>query len=104
MNKQSFFEKVLCRPYNGARKLESKVSNGFATINQKVTLIGLEVVVPYKNNDIFIDSGDKIYVKKEDAHNKQLRMSAIFKCEDNVVDGDFCIVDVNDIIFVARKQ
>jgi len=79
-------------------ELRSKISNGFATIDQKSTLKGLRVLVEGKLGDGTIVRKDSIaYIREEALHTQQWAQKHL-ECE--LIGQPFLIVDANFIEFI----
>lgn len=79
-------------------ELRSKVSNGFATIDQKSTLKGLKVLVDGKLNDgTLVRSGSTVYIREEALHTQAWAQKSL---ECDFVGQPFLIVDVSHVEFI----
>lgn len=79
-------------------ELRSKVTNGFATIDQKSTLKGLRVLVEGKLNDGTIVRRDSIaYIREESLHTQAWAQKSL-ECE--LFKQPFLIVDANFVEFI----
>lgn len=101
----SLNDRFIVKPYAGDRTLKAKVSNGFAMVQQKTSIVGLELLMEARlsttNKDLLeiFPKGSMIYVKEELLFT-QVWAKAIY--ESDAVEGNFIIVDVNNIEFIKR--
>ena len=79
--------------------LRSKEVNGFAFVDQKLSLKGLKVLVNtlLNNGEIFVKAGDVAFIKEEALHSQQWAQKA-YEC--NGIEGQFLIVDINNVEFI----
>lgn len=81
--------------------LRSKISSGFALIDQKLTLKGLKVLVEAKlSNGLLIPKGSVAYVKEELLHSQPWAQKVL---EAEGIEGKFLILDMTYVEFVAPK-
>lgn len=93
--------KIVCKPYGGTRKIEAQVKSGFASVKQKNTLVGLEVLVDaYINEDITIDAGSKVYISEELLFNY---MSVNKPLESDAVKESFVLIDFGHIVLIKDE-
>lgn len=79
--------------------LKSKTSNGFAYIEQKVSLKGLEVLMDAKLADgTFVPKGSVAYVKEETLHTQQWA-TKVMQCD--TFDKPFLIIDALHVEFIV---
>jgi hypothetical protein len=88
---------VICKPYQGTRKLESQVKSGFATVKQKTSVIGLETLVSFSFPELEVPKGSTIYVSEEILFG-QYGMNKVMECSD--IEGPFIIVNLSHILFI----
>lgn len=64
--------KLMLTPYAGARKIESVVTSGFATIKQKNTLVGLKLLadgrISIGKDMLEVKKGQTVYFSEEILH------------------------------------
>jgi hypothetical protein len=95
----SYNNKLICETYKEDRTLRTKVSSGFATVEQKSRVIGLTVLVGAKlANGDYVPAGSKAYVKE-----KLLRDSPMFKesFEADTLSERFLVVDITLVDFIS---
>ncbi len=79
--------------------LDSTINNGFAFINQKMTVKGLTVLMDAKLNDgTIVLKGSTAYIKEEDLYT-QLWATKIL--ESDTLKVPFIIVDMNNVQFIS---
>ena len=66
---ESVNNKLILEPYRGVKKLKSKISSGFATVEQRTALVGLKVlakgVISTINWTTAVNEGDVVYFSEE---------------------------------------
>ena len=95
--------RFVLKPYNGDRALKSKNEGGFAIVQQKVSVVGLELLadieVPLGNTgrSKFFSRGSIVYVKEELLFTQPWALKVY---ESDAIEGKFIIVDPTHIEFV----
>jgi hypothetical protein len=97
--------KFIVEPYNSDRALKSVVKNGFATIAQKVRVVGLKLLMDavIKDNSEtsrIVPKGSLVYLKEEFLHTNQGIKRTY---ESDAVEGEFTIVEMAYVEFVVPK-
>lgn len=87
---------LILKPYEGVRKLEAKVSSGFATVKQKTNLIGLELLVD--SEDYY--KGTILYFLEETLYHRPWSKK-VFECSE--IEGKFIIGLASDVVAKAIK-
>jgi hypothetical protein len=105
MNQFSLNNRFIVEAYQ-KEGLKSEVKNGFATIQQKVALKGLKVLVEgrvvHGLSSYIIPKGSTVYVKEERLHSPTGPANKVLSCE--AVGQPFIIVDLNDVEFVSLAE
>lgn len=94
-------DKVICKPYEGKRKIDSQVVKGLATVKQKNSIVGLQVIADAKIGDFFIHENSVVYVSEEFLFNAQTVLKPM-ECE--AIDGNFILMDFRNILFVKAPN
>lgn len=83
--------------------LRSKEVNGFAFVDQKLSLKGLKVLVDthLNNGQVFVKAGSTAFIKEEALHSQQWAQKA-YECDN--IKGQFLIVDINSVEFIQPPQ
>lgn len=82
--------------------LKSHVSNGFAFIEQKVSLKGLSVLIDAKLSDgTLIPKGSTAYIKEELLHTSPWAQKIL---QSETLPGQFIVVDIANVEFVAPPR
>jgi hypothetical protein len=96
--------KYIVETYKEDRALKAEVKNGFAMVQQKVTVKGLKLladaVITMGGTALEIPAGSVVFIK-EGALQSQPWAKAAFSAEG--VEGDFMIVEPNFVEFVSQK-
>lgn len=99
--------KFIVEPYKGDRALKSKNESGFALVQQKISIVGLRLLVEAHvslNNqpgmNAFFEKGSLVYIKEELLFTQQWAQK---QYESDAIEGKFIIVDANNVDFVVRK-
>jgi hypothetical protein len=106
----SLNNRFIVEAYFTDRSLKAKETNGFAMIQQKVSLKGLRLLVPARLDkplsstanggplsETIIPAGSIVYIREELLHTQPWAQK-IFESE--AVEGKFMIVDMTNIEFV----
>lgn len=99
MNPFSVNNKLVLAPYTGSRELRKSVSNGFASVEQKQMLVGLEVLVQATlSNGEVVPAGSKAYINEATlftgAFAKKVLTSDTFP-------GPFMVVELSHIEYIV---
>lgn len=95
---RSFNNRLVVETYQ-KQGLQSKVSNGFAFVEQKVTVKGLTVLVDAKLADgTYVPRGSIAYIKEESLHTQPWAQK-IYECD--FIKGQFIVVDMTFVDFIA---
>lgn len=98
---RSFNNRLILEIYKKS-ELRSKISNGFASIDQKTTLKGLKVLVETKLNDgTLIRKNSLAYIKEELLHT-QVWAQKPLECE--AIGQSFIIVDISFVDFISPPE
>jgi len=77
--------KLIIEPYEGIRKVEAKVTSGFATIKQRTNLIGLKVLldgtITQGQNVIEVKEGQIVYYQENTLYS-QAWAKEVYTCDD----------------------
>lgn len=99
---KSLNNRLILEPYTGDRKVKTKVSSGFAMVQQKSTLVGLKVLV---DSEIVL-GGVKTEIKKgqkayflEDTLYTQKWSKSTFTCD--ALKEEFIVAMSSEVVFVA---
>jgi len=94
--------KLLLKPYEGERKIKANVSGGFATIAQKSSLIGLELLVDFQyvtmTHSERIEKGRFVYFQEELLYASDWARKT-YECES--VKEKFIIADIGSVVCVS---
>lgn len=97
----SLNSRLIVETYKADRTLKSVERNGFAMISQKVSVVGLKVLVTTKLSDgTYIHSGDKAYIREEYLHTSPWAKKVF---ESDAISEPFIIVDINNVEFIQPK-
>ena len=88
---------LMLKPYEGSKKIEAEVKNAFATIKQRTSLVGLELLADAKSTNGNYKKGQIVFFLEEELFNKKWSKE-IFTCEG--VEGKFVLGLVSDIVLV----
>lgn len=95
------FNKIAVKAYKKERKLEAKVTSGFATTKQKSTLVGLEVLADailfFGHEPIVVEKGSTAYFKEEDLYANQW---ARYEYEIDGMEDKFALAEPNYLVMV----
>ena len=98
----SLNNKLLLKPYTGARKVTANVSGGFATVAQKSNLIGLELIADFQyivNSHVErIEKGSVAYFSEEILYASDWARK-LYEC--NSIEEKFIIADIGSVICVG---
>lgn len=99
---RSFNNRIILEAYQTDRSLRGEVKNGFALVDQKVSLKGLRVLIPAKLTDgTLIPVGSIAYIKEEFLHNT----SGINKrLKSDTLKEQFIIVDIANIEYIVPPE
>lgn len=101
MNSFSVNNRLIVETYK-KEGLKTEIRNGFALIDQKVSLKGLKVLVDAKLNDgTIVPSGSTAYVKEETLHNAAWAKTPL-KCD--TLSGTFMVMDLTHVEFIAPPE
>jgi hypothetical protein len=97
--------KFIVEAYNSDRALKSVERNGFATIAQKVTVVGLKLLMDAQIQETkelsrLVPKGSLVYIKEEFLHTNQ-GVKRIY--ESDAVEGKFNIIEMAYVEFVVPK-
>lgn len=83
--------------------LRSKEVNGFAFVDQKLSLKGLRILVSahLNNGQLFVKAGSLAFVKEDLLHTQQWAQKS-YECDG--IDGQFLIIDVNNVEFIKPND
>ena len=95
--KMSFNNKLILKPYEGERKIRANISSGFAKIQQKTNLIGLELLVEFKGDSIIIPEGATVFFKEELLYNSDWSRKT-YDCP--VVKEKFILAEFGNVICI----
>jgi hypothetical protein len=95
---RSFNNRLVVESYE-KQGLQSTVSNGFAFIQQKVTVKGLKVLLDAKLTDgTLIKKGSTAYIKEEALHTQPWAQKIL---ESDAIPVPFIIVDMSFVEFIT---
>jgi hypothetical protein len=104
MNFQPFSlnNRVIVEPYKTDKTLKAEVRNGFAMIEQKVTVKGLKLLAEAHTEKYgFISKGSMVYIRESYLHSQEWAKT-IFKSDG--IEGPFIIVDLNFVEFIGPEK
>lgn len=94
----SLNNRLILEPYK-KEALRANVQNGFARLDQKMTVKGLTVLVDAKLTDgTLVLKGSKAYIREEVLHTEQWAQKVL---ESDGVKGSFLIADISKIEFIV---
>lgn len=88
---------LMLKPYEGSRKLETEIKSGFATIKQKTSLVGLELLADAKSVNGNYKKGQIMFFIEETLFTDKWSKK-IFTCE-GIEDG-FVLGPISDVVLV----
>jgi hypothetical protein len=95
---RSFNNRLVVEPYKKGG-LQTTVSNGFAFVEQKVTVKGLTVLMDTKLADgTYVLKGSTAYIKEEALYTQAWAQKIL---ESDFITGNFIIVDMIHVEFVT---
>jgi hypothetical protein len=98
---RSFNNRLIVEAYR-KEGLKSSVVNGFAMIQQKVSVKGLTVLMDAKLADgTWIPKGSIAYIKEEQLHAQPWAQKVL---EADTIEGPFLIVDISNVEFISPPQ
>ena len=98
MTPRSLNNRLVVEPYR-KEALRANVRNGFATLDQKLAVKGLMVLMDAKLNDgSTVPKGSKAYIREEALHTQPWAQKV---SESDAVEGQFLIVDLNHVEFIV---
>ncbi len=105
MNVTALNNRFILEPYKGDRTLKSSSSNGFAIVQQKVSVVGLTVLADALINHgtphgQMYPKGSKAYIKEEALFTQPWAQKAY---ESDAIEGKFIIVDSAHVEFVVSE-
>jgi len=98
---KSINNKLLLKPYEGDRKIKATVSGGFATVTQKSTLVGLEVLADFNREtegSPLIKKGDMVYFQEELLYASEWARKT-YDCPS--IEEKFIIADIGSVVCVG---
>ena len=100
MKVTSLNNKIMCSPYKGELKIKSSVKSGFAAVEQKISLVELEVVSDARiSHSLSIKKGSKVLISEEIAFNKAAKQKG-FTTES--IKEPFILVELFEIVGVIE--
>lgn len=100
----SLNNRFIVEPYSGDRALKSKNTGGFAIVQQKVSLVGLRLLVDANivsgSLSTAYTKGSTVYIKEELLFT-QVWAQKIY--ESDALEGKFIIVDAANVDFVVTN-
>lgn len=101
----SLNNRILLEPYKADGALKTTERNGFAMITQKMTVVGLRVMMEARiktseHLGVVVNVGDTAYIREELLHT-QPWAKKVLEC--SVVEGQFIIVDLSLVEFIVPK-
>lgn len=105
MSKYTVNNRLIVEAYKSDKALRSKVSNGFATIDQKGVLKGLRLLVDAKvvrgDTVEIVYAGDTIYIREETLHNAAWAKAFL---EAPGIEGQFILVDLANVEMIDESR
>jgi hypothetical protein len=92
--------KLIVRPYKDAIGLKTEVKKGVSFVRQKINLVGVELVVDAKINNIDVKAGSKVYLLEENFATGQYTVER----QSPDIEGAFVIIDSSHVIAVDHKN
>lgn len=99
---RSMNNRLVVEPYLSDRAIKlSQNGSGFAMIQQKVSLVGLKVLMDarlqYHSETVFVSAGSTVFVREELLHSQPWAKQLL---ESKAVEGKFMIVDISHVEFI----
>lgn len=95
---RSFNNRLIVQAYQ-KQGLQSSVSNGFAFVQQKVTVKGLTVLMDSQLSDgTFVPKGSTAYIKEELLHTAPWAQKIL---ESDTLTTQFIIVDISNVEYIT---
>jgi hypothetical protein len=95
---RSFNNRLIVEAYQ-KKGLQSSISNGFAFVEQKVSVKGLQVLMDAKLADgTYIQKGSTAYIKEELLHTAQWAQKIL---ESDTFPAPFIIVDMSNVEYIV---
>ncbi len=102
---RTFNNKLMLKPYVYTGEIRANVSSGFATVEQKSKMIGLEVLVEafvtIGQQNIFIPQGSIAYISEETLHTNGWSKKT-YTCDS--IDNKFILVDFCYINMIEQSS
>lgn len=96
--------KIITEPYKGTKKIESRVSSGFASIKQKSTLVGLKVLSDGRftlgSLSLDVKKGQIAYFK-EDVLCSQDWPTKVFTCQSEQLKEGFILAEPSHLVMLS---
>lgn len=101
MSKHTINNYIITEPYMGEKKIEAKISRGFAMVSQKTNLVGLKVLVDAHLADgVTIPQGSKVYIKEEVLYTQTWAKDTLDIKDEGF--GGFILVDAKNIVMIGE--
>lgn len=102
MSSFSLNNQLVLERYKNDKTMRAVERNGFATVSQKVTVVGLKVLVEaHLNNGTKIAKGSLAYIKEELLFTQHWAKQAL---QSNAIEGEFMIVDAMHVSFIIPQE
>jgi hypothetical protein len=102
MNSTSY-GKLIVETYKGDRTLRTEVKNGFATISQKIKVVGLKTLANANyavgNCYVTVNKGATVYVREELLHTQAWAKQQL---ESDAIEGQFMVIDPMYVEFINQ--
>lgn len=99
MNIKGANRNIICKPEKIIKAIRSKVTRGFATIEQKSSLVGLSVMADSKIGELEVTSGDTVYVLEEVMHSVP-QYTSEKSCD--AFEEPFVVIDSSHVVMVKK--
>ena len=100
----SMNNRLIVEPYQTDGGLKSNVKNGFATVQQKIGIVGLRLLMDARLTDgkqtsTILRKGTRVYIREEVLHTQAWAKA---RYESDAVEGPFMIVDASFVEFIGQ--
>jgi len=98
-NPCSFNNRLIVEAYKATGGLRSEIRNGFATVMQKNTLKGLQVLISARLSDgTYVPAGSTAYIKEELLVTQPWAKNIL---QSDTLKTQFIVVDLNHVEYIA---
>jgi len=98
------FNQIIVEAYIQSRTpKEERRNGGFVMIAQRGNIVGLKVLIPFKNNQIDIKENDVIYITEQKIL-ELYKNSYKLEVNNNKTDQSFMAINLEDILYVEKTK